>query len=398
MEGKQEIKNIVNNLTTDLGKLNREIYQNPELPFQESNAAKLQVDLLKDHGFQVTFPTGNLDTAFEAVFSSNSGEKDTPKPIVAFLSEYDALPELGHACGHNLIATASVGAGIALSKVIKNTGGTVKVIGTPAEEGGGGKVHLLEAGVFDSVDFAMMIHPGPKNMIGRGGLACTTITVEAHGKPAHSAAPHNGVNALSTVINIFNELDTLRSTIRDCNKINGIITSGGTASNVIPDYAKAFFTIRSSTSEELEELISRFKNICQGAELLTGAQVESQHDMIYTERYPNKNMGECFKSHLESMEEQVTYPSPNEILGSSDIGNISKTVPTIHPYIKISESSIGGHTAEFAREAGKQMAENKAVQAAKALAMTGYDLLTDDQFQTQVVNEFHETISHGNKN
>ncbi|OWZ82708.1 amidohydrolase [Natranaerobius trueperi] len=390
---KDQIQNSIAYISKELKKLSQNIHANPELNFQEKKAVQFQKQILENHDFSFENPFGGLETAFKASYS-NSKSKDTLK--IAFLSEYDALPELGHACGHNLIATSSVGAAIGLSEVLKDFYNEipfeVSVIGTPGEEGGGGKVHLLEEGGFDDINFALMIHPGNKNMVGRGGLACTQVDVEAFGKKAHSAAPCYGVNALSAIINVFNELDVLKGSIKDSNKINGIITDGGTASNIIPDYAKAAFTVRAKTKEDLTFLLEKFKKITDGASALTDAEIKCEHDLIYEERYPNKSMGELFKTNMEILGEEVNYPDSDEILGSSDIGNVSREIPTIHPYIKITDPPIGGHTRDFEKVSGEEIAESKAIKAAMALAMTGLDIVTSESNQHNIREEFSNTV------
>ncbi|ACB84214.1 amidohydrolase [Natranaerobius thermophilus] len=391
---KKLINKEIDSIKDILENLNYKIYYNPELAFQEYQGVEFQKEILEKFGFKFLNPVGGLETAFIASYQKDRIDKKV-NPTISFLSEYDALPDIGHACGHNLIATAAVGAAIGLSRVLDKSdkiNGTINVIGTPAEEGGGGKIHLIDAGAFHDTDFAMMVHPAPKNMIGRGGLACTKVTVESFGEKNHSAAPHKGINALTALINVFNEIEIIKGSTKSTNKINGIITHGGSASNVIPDYARGVFTVRSATGEELENLLDKINNITKGAELLTNAKLKCQHDLIYQERYPNKSMGEAFKANLESMEEQVTYPARDEILGSSDIGNVSKCLPIIHPYIKIANEAIRGHTDEFSRKAGEDMAFEQTIKSAKAMAMTGYDLLTSVDLREQIIQEFNSTV------
>lgn len=384
---KKIICDEVDKIKNDVLKLSQNIYENPELAFQEFKASEWIIEMLMEHNFKIKRPIGNLETAFQA---SYKGKGDGPK--IAFLAEYDALEGLGHGCGHNIIASSAVGAAIALSKVITDLDGEVIVIGTPAEEYGGGKILLVEDGVFDKVDYALMIHPAAVSLVGRGGLACTTIELEFHGKSTHSSGPDRGVNALQAIIAVFNGIDSLRSCLKDQTRLNGIITDGGKASNVIPDYARATFTIRAKTADYLKQVLEKIKDIIKGAELLTGAKSNVKIGLIYEERYPNMVMAETFKNNMKLLGEEMRYPLPDERIGSSDIGNVSIKIPTIHPYINITETIVGNHTYEFLEAANSKKAKDMTIKATKGLALTGYEILINEILRQEIQEEFKAKV------
>ena len=229
------------------------IHANPELGFQEFKAASLLTGVLEEDGFSVERGVAGMETAFIATLRGQGDE-----PVVAFLAEYDALPGLGHACGHNIIAAAAVGAGLALGTVLPDLAGTIQVIGTPAEEGGGGKVIMVDAGIFDGVDAAMMIHPSGRNLLGRGALTAYPVTLEFYGRPAHAAAkPDEGINALETMILTYNGINALRQHLRDDVRIHGIITHGGDAPNIVPEYTKAEFIVRAADTPYAMEVLGK---------------------------------------------------------------------------------------------------------------------------------------------
>lgn len=367
--------------------LSHRIHGHPETAYEEVRAAQWQKELLEAHGFAVEMPFCGLETAFRAVKRGKG-----PGPVVAFLSEYDALKGLGHACGHNIIAAASCGAAIALGSVLGDLAGEVQVIGTPAEEGGGGKVRLVDEGAFRGVDFALMMHPSTRNIIGRSALAAQHIEVAFTGRAAHSATPDKGVNALTSLIAFFNAIDTLRQTWPNTAKINGCITKGGKASNIIPDEAEALYTVRASTRKELRAMYTDLERVAQAAALVTGATVTITSDAPYAERYSNKTMGEAFKANMEVLGEPMEYPDPKERVGSSDVGNVSLEIPTIHEYLAIADPSVAGHTPEFREASLSKRGDDVVLLAAKGMACTGCDLLADAALRDEVQREFEETV------
>ena len=380
---KERILKRADELKGELLRLSHDIHAHPETSFEEFRAAAWQKELLEKHGFEVEAPFCSMETAFRAVKKSGK-----PGPTVAFLSEYDALNGLGHACGHNIIAASSVGAGLALASVLDEAGGEVQVVGTPGEEGGGGKVFMVERGAFDSVDFALMMHPSTKNIIGRGGLAAQGVRVEFKGRSAHSATPDKGINALTSLIALFNGIDTLRQVWPNSAKINGIVTKGGSASNIIPELAEALFTVRASTKKELVAMFADLRRVADAAARLTGAEVVVEGEPVYAERYSNSVMGEAFKKNMETLGEPMEYPDPKERVGSSDVGNVSLEIPTIHEYLAIADPSVAGHTAEFREASLSPRGDDVVLLAAKGLALTGWDLLTDELLREAAKAEY----------
>lgn len=372
-------------LEPSLTELSREIHARPELAFEEHFAAGRLTDLLAEHGFDIERPLHGLDTAFRATRSFGSG------PTIGLIAEYDALAGLGHACGHNLICAAAVGAAVTLADVLAaaGVGGRVQVIGTPAEEGGGGKILLLERGAFEGVDAVMMFHAGGRTMTLRGSLAASRVTMKFHGKAAHAASfPHLGVNALDACIQTFNGINSLRQHVKDETRIHGVITNGGAAPNIVPDYAEAKFIIRHRSFEYMQSVKERVFRCARSAAESVGATVELDEGLSYAERRVNHAMALRFGAYLESLGEPVQDPLPTGGVGSSDFGNLSQALPAIHPYIAIVDEGISAHTHEFAAAAGSPAGYRAMILAARCLALTGKDLFTDPSFLRAVKDEF----------
>jgi amidohydrolase len=348
------------------------IHANPELAFKEFEAAALLSGTLEENGFAVERGVAGMETAFVATLRGQDGG-----PTIAFLAEYDALAGLGHACGHNIIGTAAIGAGLASKAVLPELAGTVQVIGTPAEEGGGGKIIMVDAGVFADVDVAMMIHPSTRNLLGRLALTAVAVGIEFFGKPAHAAAaPDKGINALEAILLTFNSINALRQHLRDDVRIHGIITHGGEAANIVPEYAAARFIVRAADTPYAMEVLEKVRTCAEGATLATGARLEfKQIGRRYDARLPNPKLVNLFKDNLEALGLDVELATGNERMGSSDIGNVSQVVPAIHPYIAIAPEEVAGHSNEFREAAASPAAHEALIHAAKALAMTAVDLL-----------------------
>ena len=382
---KQVIKQTIDQAKESLLKLSHDIHANPELGFEEFRAMEWQKALLEKHGFSVETPYCGMATAYRATLKGKG-----PGPRVAILSEYDALAGIGHACGHNIIAASAVGAGIGISAVMSGLDGEVVVVGTPAEEGGGGKIIMVEQGAFQDIDFALMMHPSTENLIGRGGLAAVSLTAKYFGKGTHSSGPEKGINALSSLIGLFNNINVLRGNwkLKEGPNINGIITDGGVASNIVPEYAAAKFTARAYTRRYLLKMIEDVKTAAQAAAMLTGAECKVEVGILYAERYSNLAMGEAFKANMETLGEVMNYPDPQDSIGSSDIGNVSMVVPSIHEYLAIAPKSVTGHSDEFREASLSPRADDVVVLAAKGLASTAYDLFTDAALRECVKTEF----------
>src|SRR4029453_731359 len=314
-----------------LERLSHQIHANPELCFKEEKASAWLSEFLARHGAQVERGVGGLPTAFRATIPGQG-----PGPTVAILAEYDALPGIGHACGHNVIATSGAGAGAALAAALKTLpfAGRIQVIGTPAEEGGAGKVRLMEAGVFKDVDAAMMIHGRPGTQVWRPSLGIIKVKVEFLGRAAHASSwPWSGVNALNAMIQLFVSLDQMRQQIKPDARIHGIITKGGDQANIILEYTASEFYLRAPSKDYCKELLRRFEGCAQGAATATGCRVTVTSDpTIHDPLKANVTMAELFGKNLERIDFPVDPDDGEAGYGSTDCGNVSQALPTIHPY------------------------------------------------------------------
>jgi amidohydrolase len=361
--------------------LSQRIHAHPEILFQEVQASTWLADALEARGFRVERGVGGLPTAFRA-------ERDGrgPGPTVAVLCEYDALPGMGHACGHNVIATMGAGAGFALAPLMAELPGRLVVIGTPAEEGGGGKVLLLNAGVFDDVDAAVMIHPWLANQSAMPLLASTRWDVTYHGRPAHAAlAPHLGINALDAVRLAFAGIDALRQQVRPDVRIHGIVTHGGDAPNVIPERAALKLVARSADGAYLlDELAPRIEQVFAGAALMTGARAEVVPAPIqYREMRFNPPLEAAFERQVARLGRPLTPVDVHAGTGSSDIGNLSQALPSLHGLLAIDDVAMP-HTAPFARAAASPRGDATVVDGAAVLAGMAAELLGDPALMAEV--------------
>ena len=380
-----EIWKEIDKLSEELWDLALRIHAHPELGFEEYQASTWLSEALEKGGFRVERGVGGLPTAFRAVHPA-----EKPGPRIAILAEYDALPELGHACGHNLIAAIAVGAALGLAPFKEKLPGALLVIGTPAEEGGGGKIKLIQAGVFRDVDAAMMVHPADQTLVDRGSLAITEVKIEFHGKAAHaSSEPEKGINALDAVIQTFVALNALRQHIKEGSRIHGIITHGGVKPNIVPEYAAALFYVRAPENTYRDELVEKLRKCAEGAALATGARlVFTKVGHEYKAIRPNKTMARIFGRYLA----ELGYPpeEPKGGMGSTDMGDVSWEVPAIHPYIRICSGEIPGHSREFAEAAKSEAAKTAMLAAAKAVAATCLELWTDPELFREVQEEFRQ--------
>jgi len=353
----------------ELVQLSERIHRHPEIKFEEHKASRWLSEAASEAGFRVECPLAGLETAFRASYGEDG-------PTVAFLAEYDALPKLGHACGHNLIGPASLGAALALRPLVDAHGGAVQLIGTPGEEGGGGKVVLAEAGVFDDVDAVMMFHPSGKTILWKHALARRKLFIEFFGKAAHAASsPEKGISALDAVIQTFQNINALREHIIDSSRIHGIITDGGDAPNIVPDYAACLFYVRALDDEYCDELLERVKDCARGAARATGASVKMEMQGAYRSLRTNQPLAQAFKENLETLGWTFADVNPSKGIGSTDMGDVSHVAPAIHPYLSIGPEDLVGHSTEFVEAAVSEQAFDSMVDAAKALAATGVDLL-----------------------
>ena len=363
------------------------IHGQPELAFQEFKSAALLCDTLAQHGLVVERGVGGLATAFRA-----EARGIAAGPTIALVAEYDALPEIGHACGHNIIGTAAIAAGVALRSVMDELPGRVVVIGAPAEEGGGGKVILVERGVFADVDAALMVHPSTYTVVNRRSLASMRLNIEFTGKASHAAAsPEDGINALEAVILTFNNVNALRLHLKSDARVHGIITHGGTAVNIIPDYAMAVFSVRAATQEYADEVLGRVVQCAEAAGVATGAQLKWVVKPGYAAMIPNALLGRLFADNWRAIGVEVRDTLPNERMGSTDFGNVSQVTPAVHPYIAIAPPDTAGHTIEFREASLSPAGDAGLINAAKAMAMTAIDLLSSPELVRAAKTELAAT-------
>jgi amidohydrolase len=382
---KASIDQAVGKLSSDLEKLSRNIHANPELCYQEVKAAGWLVEFLKAQGFKVEPGVGGVPTAFRATIETGAG------PTIAIMCEYDALPSIGHACGHNAIATAGAGAGAALAAIRESLPkGRVQVIGTPAEEGGGGKVKLIAAGVFRDVDAAMMCHGWDQWILHQDLLGIVRVGFEFTGKAAHAAAdPWEGVNALDAVIQTFNNVSMLRQQVRPNARIHGIVTNGGAAPNIIPEAAACLFYVRAAELDYLWSLYARVVACAEGAAKATGCTLKlvEYKDTVYEPLKRNDAMLGAFRANLHAVGERE-MPEVKDRLGSSDVGNVSQVVPCIQPLMKIAPDGTPIHSRDFEAAAVAPLALDGTLKAAKVMARTAYDLLADPALLAKAKQEF----------
>ena len=365
--------------------LSLNIHDNPELGFKEEKASAWLTGYLEDNEFHVERGIAGVATAFQATYGQGS-------PRIALLAEYDALPKIGHGCGHNIIAASAVGAAVGSKPIIDRLGGNIVVLGTPGEEVFGGKIDMVQAGVFKEIDVAMIVHPDVRNVVTMQALACTGVEAEFFGQPAHaSAEPHKGVNALEAIILAFTSINSLRQHIKEEARIHGIITDGGEAPNIVPAHSAAEFYVRAPDNEYLDELKSKVSNCLIGASTASGARLEYHWDDIaFDSMKNNETLAELFKQNLESLGRHVEAFNPEFGLGSTDMGNVSQVVPSIHPTIAIASPDVLGHTPEFAAAAASEAGHEGLMDAAKALAMTVVDI-----FQPGMLDKIRQEFCRG---
>lgn len=374
-----------------------DIHAHPELNYQEFHAAKLLSDTLEAHDFAVERGIGGVETAFRATLEGGAGDG----PTVAVLAEYDALPEIGHGCGHNLIAMAGLGAGLGVQANIKNLPGRLVVIGTPAEEGGGGKIKLLDAGVFDGVDICLSSHPSSNRTVipqdipldESWSLAMVGFRYIYHGKAAHAAAaPEEGINALNSLIHLFTGIDALRQHLREDTRIHGIITDGGLAPNVVPEFAAANFMLRCRDRNYLSDVIvGKVLKIAEGAALISGATLEVEpYYPFYENVLPNGVLAENFRANAEAVGMRIDAPTGGRrgSGASTDFGNVSQVLPSLELRYAVSETPVPSHSRQMTETAITETALSSALNVAKVLSLTAGDFLRDPARLKEAQAEF----------
>ena len=384
---KDAISRAVDRLADELEALSIKIHDQPELAYQEVQACAWLCEFLGKQGFKVEPGAGGVETAFRATIETGEG------PTVAILCEYDALPGIGHACGHNVIATSGAGAGAALAAVrTQLPKGRIHVIGTPAEEGGGGKIKLINAGLFKDVDAAMMIHGFDRTLLHQDLLGIARATFEFTGKASHASAdPWEGINALDACVQTYNAVAMLRQQVRPDCRIHGIITSGGAAANIIPEYASATFYVRAPRIDTMWDLYRRVVACADGAAKAAGVSLTvTQHESVYEPMKSSRVLLDLFAANMTTVGLAEGDPIPDR-KGSSDVGNVSLVVPTIQPMIGIAPEGMAIHTREFAEAAIQPLARRGMVAAAKTMALTTYDLLAHPAHVKAAKEEFSHT-------
>lgn len=383
---KDKIMKLIENYEKEFIDISQYIYENPELGFEEYKSSKAHIDLLKKHNFQVEENYLGFDTAFKAVYQ---GKKSGPN--IAYLVEYDALPDIGHGCGHNLLGTTSSAAGIVLRYLVDEIGGNVYVFGTPAEETSGVKVDMVEEGSFDNIDIAMMAHPNHGNRKSGGSMDLYPVEFIFTGKSSHAAAaPERGINALDACIQTFNNINALREHIRETSRIHGIITEGGLAANIVPERAVAQFYIRTPEVGYIDELKEKVINCAKAAALATGAKLElNNFEKPYRALVTNKTLSDLYDEKLRSL--GVEDIQESDSTGSLDMGNVSQVCPSIHPYFDIigpGKKRVASHTKEFADSTLKGPAHDGMKKAIYALVASALDVIVDKDLLKQIKDEF----------
>jgi amidohydrolase len=368
------------------------LHADPEYAFEEHRATTLLTTELDREGFAVEHGTAGLPTAFTA--RAAAPQKDAP--TVALLLEYDALPGLGHACGHNLIAAAGLGAALATRAALADTPGTVLAIGTPAEEGGGGKVTEVEAGVFDDVDAALMFHPGVYDWQWAPLTAQAQYRVGFHGRAAHPTGnPTEGIDALAALVQLFNTLAVTGRRLPAGSHVQGIVTHGGKATNIVPEYAEGLFGLRALTTAALDDLAHDLATSAEGVARATGTRVEVERAAQgYAHFRDSTALSGRFAAHLARVGIELTPPAPGVYLGSSDIGDVSNRVPAIHPFVAIMGSDGSDHTPEFAAAAASDRGREVLLAATEALACTAADVLLDEGLRQRAWADHTDHTDH----
>ena len=372
LEAKKEICSYIDSIAPELIELSHSIHAQPELAYEEHFAHECLTKTLSEKGLEVEKGAYELDTAFEA----NAGSSG---PIIALLCEYDALPGIGHACGHNIIAAAGIGAGLAASEFTEPFNGRLRILGTPAEEGGGGKVRMLNKGAFDSVEAVLMIHPADADLPNISSLAVQQLKATYTGKAAHAAAaPEKGINALDGAVLGYMGVAALRQHIATDERLHGIFTNGGQKANIVPETAEAIWYARSSTMERLENLKARLVETLYGGARSAGCDIQIEWvNEPYAEVLDNTPLLEAYMKNSESVGRVIKAADDDGVVGSTDLGNVSHVVPSIHPMVKVAPKGTAIHTVDFEKCAKSEEGDKGLLDSAKSLAMTVLDCWND---------------------
>jgi amidohydrolase len=365
------------------------IHANPELLFQEFKSSRLLADYLRENGFAVEYPAYGLETAFKATIGEG-------RPKIGIMAEYDALPDVGHGCGHNIIGTAAAGAAVALASVLKDLGGQVIVFGTPAEEGGNGKELMAKQGAFNDLDAAMMIHPFNFDMLYYDCGTITLISVGYFGKTAHPSTPEKGINALDAMLVGFGAYNTLQQKILADDSleegVSGVVLQGGIAAHLIPDHTTAQIIALGASDGILKNLLNKLYDCFKAGASATGARLEFNYDWEnrYRGVYSNRAMCKLFDNNVKSVRPNWNPVTPKPLIhrAGTDMGSVSQIVPSIHAFIAILPKDEGLHTIEFAAAAASEEGHTAMLDSAKAMAMTTVDLIMRPEVLKQAQEEF----------
>jgi amidohydrolase len=385
-EAKARLAATVEGARDEILELSHRIHANPEVAFEEHQAAGWVVEALARHGFAVEHPAGRLATAIRA---TRPGGRGGAGPRIGILAEYDALPGLGHGCGHNTMAASGVGAAIALAAVADELPGEIVFFGTPAEERGSGKQYMIEDGLFDGIDAALLFHPCDRNHVESHPLASEDVEIVFHGLQAHAAAdPWKGLNALDAMILLFNSVGLWRQQLRPEARVHGIIQEGGTAANIIPDRTKAWFMLRSPDQAEYERMKVRFREMAEAAALATGTTAELDFSGGARSMKPNATLEARWVANAAAYGIVDQGPDPNS--GSTDMANVSWVCPTIHPELAIADEGTPGHSILFRDAAVTPRADETTLLAATLVAQTAYELFANPALVEAAWREFRE--------
>ncbi len=386
---KREVCKTIDALRAELISVSHAIHANPELAFEEKFASALLTKTVEDHGLRVDRGAYGVSTAYATEFGTKAA------PVMSLLSEYDALPGIGHACGHNIIATIGLGAALALSKLGGKLTGQVRYMGTPAEERGGGKEVMAQHGAFDGVDASMMVHPAGFDMVSMPVIALAEVEVIYHGRAAHaSAMPFRGLNALDALVTAYQTIAQLRQHIQQTERIHGIVTEGGMAPNIVPERAAGRFYVRARDGIELAALKKRVQACFEAGALATGTRLETKWGRVdCLDLKTNWALAHAYEANAKSLGRELMDPSllPPGLAGSTDMGNVSHRVPSIHPIIGVSPPHVVIHNAEFTTYAKSERGDQAIIDGAKALAMTTLDFFDSAALRDAAKAEFAKT-------
>jgi amidohydrolase len=390
-EAKRRIAAAVEAASGEILDLSHRIHANPEPAFEERQAAAWIADALRAHGYEVELPAGSLETAIRA--TRRGGRGGSPEgPRIGILAEYDALPGLGHGCGHNTMAASGVGAAIALAGIADDLPGEIVFLGTPAEERGSGKAIMIRDGLFDGLDAALLFHPCDRNHIASLPLASEDVEVVFHGLQAHAASdPWKGRNALDAMVLLFSSVGLWRQQLRPDARVHGIIQEGGTAANIIPDRTKAWFMLRSPDQPYYEEIQGRFRELVDGAALATGTTAEVTFSGGAMTMKPNATLEARWVANAAAY--GIADQGPDASSGSTDMGNVSWVCPTIHPELAIVEEGTPGHSIRFRDAAATPAADRTTLLAATLVAHLAYELFADPELVAAAWRDFRATGS-----